>query len=37
MKCYELLTEGLKHDRAAVIMRNWGKKHPNLFDKELIE
>jgi hypothetical protein len=23
--------------RAAVIMRNWGKKHPNLFDKESIE
>jgi hypothetical protein len=23
--------------RAAVIMRNWGKKHPELFDKESIE
>jgi len=23
--------------RAAVIMRNWGKKHPNYFDKESIE
>jgi hypothetical protein len=22
--------------RAAVIMRNWGKKHPDLFDKESI-
>ena len=22
--------------RAAVIMRNWGKKHPNLFDQESI-
>jgi hypothetical protein len=23
--------------RAAVIMRNWGKKHPDYFDKESIE
>jgi hypothetical protein len=23
--------------RAAVIMRNWGKKHPDYFDKEAIE
>ena len=23
--------------RAAVIMRNWGKKHPNYFDKESVE
>jgi hypothetical protein len=23
--------------RAAVIMRNWGKRHPELFDKEAIE
>jgi hypothetical protein len=23
--------------RAAVIMRNWGKRHPELFDKESIE
>jgi hypothetical protein len=23
--------------QAAVIMRNWGKKHPNYFDKESIE
>ena len=23
--------------QAAVIMRNWGKKHPNYFDKESVE
>ena len=23
--------------RAAVIMRNWGKQHPNYFDKESVE
>lgn len=23
--------------QAAIIMRNWGKKHPDLFDKESIE
>jgi hypothetical protein len=23
--------------RAAVIMRNWGKKHPNYFDKDSVE
>jgi hypothetical protein len=23
--------------QAAIILRNWGKKHPNLFDKESIE
>jgi hypothetical protein len=23
--------------RAAVIMRNWGKKHPDLFEKESVE
>ena len=23
--------------RAAVIMRNWGKKHPELFDRESVE
>jgi hypothetical protein len=29
--------ENEANSRAAVIMRNWGKKHPEFFDKESIE